>query len=242
MNNNCLPQLIGLGTQKGGTSTLNNMLRLHKRFNLPTKKEIHYFSQHWDQSLQWYKNYYKDSTDTKINVDITPYYLFHPEAASRIQMVVPDAKLIVLLRDPVERTISQYFHAKRLGFEELSIMDAIAQEEIRMKENYSYSHQKHSYIGRSKYIKQLERYEALFKKSQLLIIKSEDYFKNPRDIWQKIEVFMDIEPEKFPNNIKKANEGKGESLHVDYKIKEYLREIFRETKQKVKERYNICWD
>lgn len=241
MNEDWLPRLIGLGTQKGGTSTLNNMLKLHKKFYLPNTKEIHYFTKNWDQSIEWYKKHYENSNLDKINVDITPYYLFYPKAAIRMKEVVPNAKLIVLLRDPVERTISQYYHAKRLGFETLSIMDAIVEEEHRIRNNYDYSHQRHSYIGRSRYIEQLHEYEQWFKKDQFLIIKSEDYFKNPREVWRKIEELMDLEHQEFPNVIKRANAGKGESLLVDNKVRGYLRNLLKQTAQEVEKKYGISW-
>ena len=127
-----LPDFLGLGTQKGGTSTLQALLKTHPRVFLPACKEVHYFSLHAQQPTQWYADHYRRASRGQRCGDITPYYLFHPDAPKRIQALLPKARLIVLLRDPVERCLSQIFHARRLGFETLEPEAAIAAEAERL--------------------------------------------------------------------------------------------------------------
>jgi len=100
-----LPDFLGLGTQKGGTSTLQTLLKTHPRVFLPACKEVHYFSLHAQQPTQWYADHYRKASRGQRCGDITPYYLFHPDAPERIRALLPKARLIVLLRDPVERCL-----------------------------------------------------------------------------------------------------------------------------------------
>ena len=150
-----LPGFLGIGTQKGGTTSLQKLLCADQRIFLPACKEVHYFTLHHQQPVQWYSDHFKSASKEQFCGEITPYYLFHPDAAKRIKKLLPKVLLIVLLRDPVERTISQYFHAIRHGFETLELEDALKVEKERIATGNLYSHQKHSYLSRSYYLEQL---------------------------------------------------------------------------------------
>ncbi|MGQ9848050.1 MAG: radical SAM protein, partial [Bacteroidales bacterium] len=86
------------------------------------KKEVHYFDKNYDKPINWYKQYFslKFAVNDSIMVgEATPNYLYHPYVAGRIKKTIPDVKMIVLLRNPVERVISQYFQAVRKNVEKL---------------------------------------------------------------------------------------------------------------------------
>ena len=157
-----LPDFLVLGTQKGGTTSLQQLLGHHPEVFLAAGKEVHYFSLHHDQPLSWYAAHYATAAADQRCGDITPFYLFHPEIPGRIRALLPQVKLIALLRDPVERALSQVFHARRLGFEPLEPAEALAAEPARLASGDPFSLQKHSYVARSRYLEQLQRYEALF--------------------------------------------------------------------------------
>ena len=89
---------------------------------------MHYFSQHFYQSRQWYADHYQPSKPGQVRGDITPFYLFHMAVPERIRSILPRARLIALLRDPVDRALSQYFHARRHGYEQLDLMSALEAE------------------------------------------------------------------------------------------------------------------
>ena len=160
-----LPDFLGIGTQKGGTTYLHSLLSEHPQAFLAIPKELHFFSLHYQKGLAWYRDFFKSAADDKSCGEITPYYMFHPLAFKRIHKHLPDVKLIVLLRDPVERAISQFFHSRRLGLEPLGFKDAFAVEEQRLlgsarnlDEGYVHiSHQQHSYLSRSRYDVQLKQ-------------------------------------------------------------------------------------
>ena len=198
-----LPHFLGLGTQKGGTTTLQKLLAQHPGVFLPACKEVQYFSQNAEKPAEWYALHYREAKRGIRRGDITPFYLFHPDAPTRIRTLLPRARMIVLLRDPVERALSQVFHARRHGFEKLELEDALAAEPERLASGSSYSFQKHSYVARSRYLEQLDRYETLFPQRQLLVLKSEDLFNQTEQAWNRIQQFLKIKA-KYKNitNIK----------------------------------------
>ena len=142
-----LPHFLGLGTQKGGTTSLQQLLEQHPGVYLPPCKEVHYFSLHAEEPARWYAKHYRDARRGQRRGDITPFYLFHPDVPARIHALLPRARMIVLLRDPVERALSQVFHARRHGFETLEVADALAAEPERLASGNAYSFQKHSYVA-----------------------------------------------------------------------------------------------
>ena len=100
-----LPHFLVIGTQKGGTTTLHHLLSRHPGIFLPEVKEVHYFSQHFHHNRQWYADHYKLAKPGQVRGDITPFYMFHKAVPERIRSVLPNVRLIALLRDPVERTL-----------------------------------------------------------------------------------------------------------------------------------------
>lgn len=117
---------------EGGTTTLQALLSAHQQVFLPAGKEVHYFSLHYERGAHWYGEQFADAVPSQCCGEITPYYLFHPEAPRRIQELLPGVRLVLLLRDPVERAVSQYFHSVRLGLEPLSLEQALLAEPERL--------------------------------------------------------------------------------------------------------------
>ena len=236
-----LPHFLGLGTQKGGTTSLQQLLEQHPGVYLPTCKEVHYFTLHTKKPADWYAAHYSEAKQKQRRGDITPFYLFHPEVPNRIRMLLPRARMIVLLRDPVERALSQVFHARRLGFEALEVADALAAEPERLASGSAYSLQKHSYVARSRYLEQLDRYEAHFPRRQLLVLKSEDLFANTIKVWEKVQRFLKLRPIPLPQEIPHANAGSNEAEKVSDAVRNQLKYELEATVSGVKERYGIDW-
>ena len=235
-----LPDFLGLGTQKGGTTSLQKLLEQHPGVYLPPCKEVHYFSLHAQQPARWYAAHYGEARRGQRRGDITPFYLFHPDVPARIRLLLPQARMIVLLRDPVERALSQVFHARRHGFEALEVAEALAAEPERLGSGNPYSFQKHSYVARSRYLEQLDRYEALFPKRQLLVLKSEDLFSNTADVWEQIQRFLKLRSIPLPA-LPRANAGSGEAVEVAAGVRAHLRTALSATALGVKQRYGIDW-
>ncbi len=235
------PHFLVIGTQKGGTTSLQQLLEQHPGVFLPACKEVHYFSLHADKPPSWYAAHYSKARLGQRRGDITPFYMFHPEAPAHIRQLLPKARLIALLRDPVERTLSQFFHARRHGFEQLELEAALAAEPARLASGDPYSFQKHSYLSRSRYLEQLSRYEALFPSRQLLVLRSEDLFKETENVWEQIQNFLRVRKRPLPAPLAKANAGKGEASRVNPAIRSLLRHELASTAAGVKKLYGFDW-
>ncbi len=130
-------------------------------------------------------------------------YLFHPLAPRRIAQLLPQAKLIVLLRDPVDRAYSAYWLQVRNGNETLSFEEAIECEADRIRRErqriilhdggcYSLDYWRFSYLMRGIYVDQLKIWQRLYPKEQMLILRSEDYFANPAVTANRVFAFLDL--------------------------------------------------
>ena len=245
-----LPHFLVIGTQKGGTTTLHHLLSQHPGIFLPEVKEVHYFSQHFHQSRQWYADHYQLAKPGQMRGDITPFYMFHQAVPERIRSSLPNVRLIALLRDPVERTLSQYFHARRHGYEQLDLMPALAAEEKRMSganavvssaDGFHYSYQKHSYVSRSRYELQLIRYRQFFPKHQLHVLRSEDLFAHTDACWDGLLRFISVAPMPLPASLPHSNSGKGEAASVPLSLRRDLRHQLAATYKWVEREYGITW-
>jgi len=246
-----LPDFLVIGAQKAGTTTLHHLLAKHPDLYLPAQKEIHFFSLHDGYGLDWYGRHYCDAAPQQLCGDITPYYLFHPRAPLQIHTVLPEARLIVLLRDPVERALSQFFHAKRHGFESLDLEAALAAEQERLADaqqaletpgSQHYSHQKHSYVSRSRYEHQLNRYAELFPTQQLMVCRSEDLFTEPTTCLDRITAFLGIKAIRPDLNVSiRANAGAGEATAVPDRIRQQLRAELAPTVATIRSLYGFDW-
>ena len=245
-----LPEFLGIGVQKGGTTTLQRLLERHPQVWLPPEKEVHFFSRHYARGCQWYADRFAAARPDQHCGEITPYYVFHPQAARRIAALLPQVRLIVLLRDPVERCLSQYFHACRHGFEMLPLEAALAAEQERLAgadavlsdpAGAHRRHQENSYFARSCYGEQLDRYEQIFAREQLLVLRSEDLFDDGANVWQRVQQFLELDAIPFPQSVKPANAGQGEAAAVPARLKQQLRAQLAPTYRAMQERYGIGW-
>src|SRR5437764_5111475 len=122
-----LPDFLIIGTQRGGTTSLYHYLKTHPCVQLANTKDTHFFDKKFNKGLSWYRGhfptrlgkYYTQRVRQQpfVTGEASPSYLFHPHAPGRVAQLLPSARLIVLLRNPVDRAYSQYFHAVKLGHE-----------------------------------------------------------------------------------------------------------------------------
>ncbi|HSR95311.1 MAG TPA: sulfotransferase domain-containing protein [Solirubrobacterales bacterium] len=194
-----------VGTQKGGTTSLHEYLAEHPCVSPPVTKEVHYFDHAHHRGDEWYRAHFRPTTrPDEISGESTPYYLFHPLVPELVARDLPDCRLIVILRNPIDRAFSHHNHERALGFEELSFEEAIAREPDRLKGEEerilddpryrSFSHQHHSYLARSRYIEQLERWFQHADRDRFLILSSEDLFEDPRTAIATTQRFLGLEP------------------------------------------------
>ena len=245
-----LPQFLGLGVQKGGTTTLHAMLQDHPEVFLPPSKELHFFSLDYSEGELWYRMKFAAAREEQCCGEITPYYLFHPEVPMRLRQLVPKARFLVLLRDPVERCLSGYFHSRRLGLETLEIEEALDNEASRLEgadavlaapDGRHFSHQVHSYLSRSRYDLQLARYDCLFPPGQMMLLRSEDLFQNPEGLWKRVLAFLELADWPLPSSFGRLNASVGEAEGVDPSIRRKLRAELATTYEVLEARYGLKW-
>ncbi len=245
-----LPHFIVIGAQKAGTTSVHEWLLQHPGIHLPASKEAHYFTLFHDKTVQWYANHYAGAQRGQLRGDITPYYAYHPYAAERIAKLLPAVRLVYLVRDPVERTISHYFHEVRRGKESLSIGEALAAEPARLEGaterlrqpgSHDLAHQCYSYVARSRYEVQILHYRRFFAPSQLLVLRSEDLFANDSHTWQRLMTHIGATPHDSQHALPQANAGRGEAASVPDELRTTLRDSLAPTYQWMDREYGIQW-
>lgn len=204
-----LPDFLVIGAQKAGTSSLYYTLCRHPEILPAAAKEIHYFDLNHELGSWWYRSHFpslvrrqrhKRATGRVAIGEATPSYLYDPRASERARRLLPEAKLIVLLRDPVSRAYSQYQREVRLGREPLSFAEAVAAEGDRLDglDAASFAHRHFSYAARGRYAEQLDRWLACFERHQFLFLKSEDFLRDPvRSVHRTVD-FLGLTPWEAP--------------------------------------------
>jgi hypothetical protein len=252
-----LPNFVIIGAQKCGTSFLYQLLVQHPHVKPAFGKEVHYFDLNFRKGDNWYRSYFPVQVRNSrkyITGEASPYYLFHPHAARRASTVVPDAKLIVLLRNPVDRAYSHYQHqvkrGKGEGRETLTFEEAIEAEErilpgevSKMLQDEYYEsviHRTRSYLSRGKYIDQLLVWSSFFQRKQMLILKSEDLFNDTTNTLERMLGFLGI-PHWAPETYYIPN--KREYTGVSPLIRQQLDEYYKPHNQRLYEYLgvNLGW-
>lgn len=208
-----LPDFLIVGAQKAGTTALYSYLRRHPTIVGPWWKEVSFFDRHFWRGESWYRGHFPSRLQTwlvrrRTRVDpvageASPGYLFHPFAPERVRRLLPDARLIALLRDPVDRALSHYHHEVALGRESLTFEEAIEREPDRMSGElermrdpayFSHAWWNFTYLGRGRYAEQLARWLAVFPHEQLLILPSEELLEQPARTYARVLEFLGAPP------------------------------------------------
>jgi hypothetical protein len=205
-----LPGALIIGAQRSGTTSLFNYLVRHPDVLAPLGKEIHYFDIHYSRGPGWYRGRFPlayRSRAGSLTLEASPYYLVHPLAPRRAARLLPRARLIALLRNPVDRALSHYQHAVAEGREALSFAEAISREperlageEQRLRDEPGYcshNHRHFSYLERGRYIEQLRRWAEQFPRSQLLVLQSELLFREPAAVMDTVHAFLGLRPHRL---------------------------------------------
>jgi hypothetical protein len=244
-----LPDFVIIGAQKCGTTFLYQLLMQHPCVKPAFAKEVHYFDLNFRKGNNWYRSYFPlhvRNSHRYITGEASPYYLFHPHAARRASAVVPDAKLIVLLRNPVDRAYSHYQHqvkrVKSEARETLTFEEAIEAEKrllpgevSKMLQNEYYEslgHRTRSYLSRGIYIDQLLVWSSFFQSKQMLILKSEDLFSGTMHALERMLDFLEI-PHWAPETYSIPN--KREYTGVSPLIRQRLDEYYKPHNQRLYE-------
>jgi hypothetical protein len=204
-----LPTYFIVGAKRAGTTSLDEYIKAHPLvLRGLVEKGCRYYDVNYDRGPEWFRNQLLpvseiDRLERKLGQrpilgESSPYYAFHPESAKRIAADVPDARLIFVLRDPVQRTWSHHRYETARGFETLDFAAAIAAEPDRLADpdpaTRDRNHRHFSYIARSRYAEQLDRLRESFDPEQILVIESEQLFADPGSTMEVVFAHLSLDP------------------------------------------------
>lgn len=202
--NNPLPDCLIIGAKRAGTTWLYYNMIHHPQIAAAARKEVHYFDLNHHLGPNWYRSFFKPAKPgaPALNIEASPYYLFHPAVPARVKALLPDARFIALLRDPVERAWSEYMHSRQRGLEPLEFSEALEAEASRLRGEedrilanpryLSHAHRYQAYQTRGIYSRQLARWFEHFPRDRFLILQAEDMQRNPLEMFGRVVDFLGL--------------------------------------------------
>ena len=215
-----MPNFLIIGAQKAGTTSLYRYLKEHPQIFMSSVKEPGFFAFDGDKpsfcgpgderlfnrivtNIDDYCQLFAQATDEIAIGEATTLYLQSPEAAKRIKQHIPNVKLIVILRHPVDRAYSAFMHLKRDSLEEIEdFPQALMAEEQRIKDNWGFLWQ---YKSLSLYSKALETYFDYFDPQQIRVYLYEEFNRNPQQVLQDIFSFLQVDDKFIPDVLPRYN-------------------------------------
>ena len=226
-----------VGVQKGGTTALAHFLAQHPAIGMSRPKEVHLFDAP-DYSRDWtptaiddrYRPFFEGAAGASIRGEATPIYLFLPAIAGELKRYNPDLKLIVLLRDPVERAISHYYMEKNRDKEHLPLWLALLAEPLRLRLPEDAAHidshlRRHSYRRRGLYTRQLRNLYRWFDRERVLVLRAENLRNDHDAVLRRVFSFLGVAADvRIPHEIVHAGDRGGRRhavvrrlLHLAYR-------------------------
>lgn len=185
------------GAQKSGTTALDSYLRKHPEICMAVFKEVHFFDRekfflYPHVNYKKYLSFFEPEKSSQILGETTPSYMYWYTAPRRIWEYNPEMKLIIILRNPIERAYSHWNMQRDRGVETLSFQDAIKIEEDRRRKSLPYQNKRFSYVDRGFYTEQIKRVRTYFRPKQILILRNQELRHSPLGVLNKISEFLDI--------------------------------------------------
>ena len=200
-----LPDFVIVGAGKAASTSLYDYLVEHPQIDRAFWKEVHFFDHYIEEGVNWYRAHFPFRFALKggrITGEGTPYYCFHPRVAEEMAKLLPNAKLIFILRDPIARAYSHHQQNLRRGREDLSFEDAIAAEASRIsgpdealsqgKRLHDPYHQHLSYASRGRYMDQINHWLKFFPRDQILVLFTEDLKRDPQPVLDDALRFLGV--------------------------------------------------
>jgi hypothetical protein len=178
-----LPNFLGIGAQRCGSTLLHSILATHPEIYVPgRRKEIHFFDRHFDRGLDWYESFFPSHGDAgayRALGEITPDYIYFPEAATRLFATMPaTCRFIVTLRHPTRRAFSGYTHHRRAFNEKRPFEQFIKEQEDA--------------VDRGFYTKQLKPYFDAYSRDQFLVLIFEEWLEDPAPALAQIQSLLGL--------------------------------------------------
>jgi hypothetical protein len=201
-----LPEFLIIGAQRSGTTSLYRYLAAHPGVRVATGKELQFLTLNYGRGVRWYRAHFPVRPPSVASFEASPYYLYHPDAPARASSVLPAARFVAILRDPVERAYSHYLHSRRHGVEPLSFADALAAEPERLAAGRE---REYSYVARGRYAGQLGRWLRHVPAERLLVVRTEELAADPA----RVTRFLGLDPHPpaaLPKHTRRIDDGSTE--------------------------------
>lgn len=183
-----LPNFLIIGAPKAGTTTLFDYLADHPQAYGPPLKELYFFSVGWEKGVEWYRRQFRKAGRALAVGEATPTYLYREDALLRMRELVPDVKLVAILREPVDRAYSDYWYMVQLG-EKRSFEEAIRQEMAGES-----LERRVGYLEAGRYVHHLRRVAELFPRENLLVLLMDDLRSDPDATYSALCEHLGIDP------------------------------------------------
>ena len=185
-----LPNFLIIGSQKAGTTSLYNILKQHPQIFMADRKEINFFfkDDEYARGVDKYAQHFADCADQLACGEASPGYICHPEAPARIHALLPDVKLILTVRDPIKRAISQYWDNRRHLSESHTFAEAV---DLYLSDEYHPD--KIGYFSRGVYMRYIENYLEYFPRENLLILPFEEMISDSSNFYKHIYTFLGVD-------------------------------------------------
>lgn len=218
------PEILVVGAQRAGTTTLFRMLSEHPQLRRPTvDKGTGYFDDGHVRGARWYRAHFplRLRRGSTMAFECSGFYLFHPLAADRIARELPGCRVVVMVRDPVERAYSAYRHELARGYENLTFADALAAEGRRLAEDgrsprsahrpATFSERHHSYLRRGQYAEQIARFVDVLGPERVHVVDAGLFFDDPVESYVRLQRALGL-AEHRPSDVGRWNERPGPPL------------------------------
>jgi lipopolysaccharide transport system ATP-binding protein len=194
-----LPDFVVIGTQRGGTSYFYRLLTTkHPLVRRAAAKELHFFDNKFAEGVGWYRRCFSEGEHVDgqrtITGEASPSYLFDPQVPERMARIVPDARLIAFMRNPVDRAYSHYQMEVRRGKEARSFEEATQEEMTSVEGQGNTVDVPHAYLRRGLYAEQLKRFSFFANRDRLLVVKSENLFTRRLEVLDRVLTFLRLPP------------------------------------------------
>lgn len=181
---NELPRLFILGAPKAGTTTMASWWHAHPEGFTAPEKEVGFFTVHYDRGVQWYRSRFAAAAPDQVGCDASPGYLYDDTALDRLAVDRPDARLVVLLREPVARVWSHWCYNVVIGVEPRSF-SRVLREEIA-DESATPPGFPLGYLRGSRYLPRLQAVRDRFSREQLLVLFTDDLQADPAGAFARL--------------------------------------------------------
>jgi hypothetical protein len=216
------PAFLIVGAQRSGTTTLYRVLSEHPAVARPTiSKGIGYFDLRYERGSRWYAGHFPLAVLARrrhgphaVTFESSGYYLFHPLAAGRIARDLPGVKIVVMVREPVERAYSAHRHELARGFETEEFERAIELEPERLAGEVekivadpsyeSFDHRHHAYLSRSRYSEQIDRFIDEVGADRVHVVDADVFFADPVGEFERLRAWLGL-PEWQPRKVEQWN-------------------------------------